>query len=97
MSVATVGVGFGVGVIVGTGVFVAVGTAVWVSVGVAVMVCGGVGVTAAEPLVVFFSYEEMTLSLLVLSSLPRPLCSFPLVSAGPVPVRAMLTLLSWSY
>ena len=42
IRVATVGVGFGVGVTVGTRVFVAVGTAVWVLVGVTVMVCVGV-------------------------------------------------------
>ena len=95
IRVATVGVGFGVGVTVGTRVFVAVGTAVWVLVGVTVMVCVGVGVTAEEPIVVFFSYEEMTMSPLVLSSALRRVSSFPIVSAGTVPVSVMVTRISW--
>ena len=57
--------------------------------------CGGVGVTAEEPIVVFFSYEEMTMSPLVLSSALRRVSSFPIVSAGTVPASVMVTRISW--
>ena len=95
IRVATVGVGFGVGVTVGTRVFVAVGTSVWVLVGVTVMVCVGVGVTAEEPIVVFFSYEAMTMSPLVLFSARSRLSSFPIVYAGTGPVGLMVMRISW--